>query len=147
VSRLTKETRYRFYLRNWERLHRLSKKYQFSLPQFMHNTSFETFSALKDYQGQRVPVRMTLIRASDSREVPGAAPSCGWDQIAEKGVEVLWAPGDHETMFAGEHLKVTSEIVRRGLAAAAAGDSQTSTGSGQDASQIRGVLHVDCPST
>jgi thioesterase domain-containing protein/acyl carrier protein len=148
VARRTRETRYRFYLRNWERLYGLSKKYQFSLPQFMHNTSFETFSALKNYHGQRVPLRLTLIRASDSREVPGAVASCGWEQIAEKGVDVLWAPGDHETMFIGEHLKVTSEMVRHGLEAAAGSVRASNTEENQqDADQILGVLHVDCPSS
>jgi hypothetical protein len=30
-------------------------------------------------------------------------------------VEVLWAPGDHETMFLGDKLEVTTELVRRSL--------------------------------
>jgi hypothetical protein len=31
------------------------------------------------------------------------------------GVEVLWAPGDHETMFVGDKLEITAELVRRSL--------------------------------
>jgi thioesterase domain-containing protein/non-ribosomal peptide synthetase component F/acyl carrier protein len=147
VTRLTTEARNRFYLRNWRRLRRLSEKYRFELPQFMHNTSFETFSALKDYQGERVPVRLTLIRASESREVAGASASCGWEQIAEHGVDVLWAPGDHESMFRGENLKVTSEIVRRGLASAAIAGAQNSDAPGSGHLAGMRVLHVDCPST
>lgn len=151
LSRLSKETRYRIYMRNWERIHRLSEKYHFTLPQFMHNTSFQTFSALKDYQGEGMPVRVTLIRASDSREVVGAIASCGWEQIAQKGVEVLWAPGDHESMFRGANLEVTSEMVRRGLEVAAAGQRPTPTATDESQSAKRsqqlGVLHVDCPSS
>jgi hypothetical protein len=30
-------------------------------------------------------------------------------------VEVLWAPGDHETMFLGDKLEVTTELIRRSL--------------------------------
>lgn len=148
LSRMAKEARYRIYVRNWERIHQLSQKYQFSLPQFMHNTSLETFSALKEYHGQRLDVRLILIRASDSREVPGAAPACGWDQIAENGVDVLWAPGDHETMFMGENLRVTSNIVRRGLEIATSGmHAPISTANTSSASESISVLHVDCPST
>jgi thioesterase domain-containing protein/non-ribosomal peptide synthetase component F/acyl carrier protein len=148
ITRIARDTRYRIYLHNWERLHRLSEKYHFQLPQFMHNTSLETFSALKEYEGRKLPVRLTLIRASDSREVAGAAPTCGWDQVAEKGVEVLWAPGDHETMFIGKNLQVTSEIVQLGLEASAAQEYSTGSGSeSQGAHLVRGVMHVDCPST
>ncbi len=148
ITRIARDARYRIYLHNWERLHRLSEKYHFQLPQFMHNTSLETFSALKEYEGRKLPVRLTLIRASDSREVVGAAPTCGWEQVAEKGIEVLWAPGDHETMFIGKNLQVTSEIVKLGLEAAAV--QVEDTGSGSDTSSgnlVPGVMHVDCPST
>ena len=148
ITRIARDTRYRIYLHNWERLHRLSEKYHFQLPQFMHNTSLETFSALKEYEGRKLPVRLTLIRASDSREVVGAAPTCGWEQVAEKGVEVLWAPGDHETMFIGKNLQVTSEIVQLGLEASAAQEHGTGIGSENPGSNlVRGVMHVDCPST
>jgi len=46
---------------------------------------------------------------------------------------VLWAPGDHETMFRGENLKVTAKLVRESLEKATAeqavdGSSTTSFG-------------------
>ena len=146
VIRIARDTRYRIYLHNWERLHDLSEKYHFQLPQFMHNTSLETFSALKEYRGRKLPVKLTLIRASDSREVAGAGPSCGWDEVAEKGVDVVWAPGDHETMFIGKNLKVTSEIVQLGLEASG---SLENAGTGDELPGVNpelGVLHVDCTS-
>jgi non-ribosomal peptide synthetase component F/thioesterase domain-containing protein/acyl carrier protein len=147
AARIAKESRDRIYLANWERVRNLSKKYQFALPQFMHNTSLDTFSALKDYREQRIPVRITLIRASDSREIQNAAPSCGWERIADNGVEVLWAPGDHETMFVGDNLRVTAEIVQNGLTAAGQAVTTTPNAAGE-ASSLRGTtLHVDCPST
>jgi non-ribosomal peptide synthetase component F/thioesterase domain-containing protein/acyl carrier protein len=149
-ARMVREFRYRIYLNNWQRLHRLAQKYNFSLPQFLHNTSFETFSALKEFQSQRVPIRITLIRAREAREVPGATASCGWEQIAEQGVDVIWAPGDHETMFLGENLKVTSDIVRRGLEATASlnhGNGSAPEAAVAATNQILGVLHVDCPGT
>ncbi len=146
INRIARDTRYRIYLHNWERLHRLSEKYHFQLPQFMHNTSLETFSALKEYEGRTLPVRLTLIRASDSREVAGAAPTCGWEQVAEKGIEVLWAPGDHETMFIGKNLQITSEMVKLGLEASTANAAQSAQAIDEpNENLIHGVMHADRP--
>ncbi len=150
AARVLREARYHLYLKNWERLRRLSEKYQFALPQFMHNTSLDTFSALKDYRERRIPIRLTLIRASESREVPGAAASCGWERVAEHGVDVLWAPGDHETMFVGENLQATAAILRAGLEGAGHESPEEQfhlAGSGDLKSiHLRGAaLHVDCP--
>ena len=149
TTRIAKEAKNGIYLRNWDRLRKLSDKYNFALPQFMHNTSLDTFAALKDYREQQLPIRLTLIRASDSREIAGAAPSCGWERVAQQGVDVLWAPGDHETMFSGENLRVTSSIVERGLLESATSPADTGNTAGTDAkASLRGAaLHVDCPST
>ena len=116
----------------------------------MHNTSLDTFSALKDYRERRIPIRLTLIRASDSREVPGAAASCGWERVAEYGVDVLWAPGDHETMFVGANLEATASILRKGLESAGHSPLEEAVlpGGSSDLKSIhlgRTALHVDCP--
>jgi thioesterase domain-containing protein/acyl carrier protein len=148
ISRLVRETRDQVYLRNWQRLQTLAEKFNFPLPQFMHNTTLQTFSALRNYQGKRLPVRVTLIRASEAREVKGATVSCGWEQIAEKGVDVVWAPGDHETMFLGENLKVTSDIVRRGMeTTVSGGHAYSATINGLPSPSMLPVIHVDCPTT
>jgi len=148
ISRLVRETRDQVYLRNWQRLQTLAEKFNFPLPQFMHNTTLQTFSALRNYQGKRLPVRVTLIRASEAREVKGATVSCGWERIAEKGVDVVWAPGDHETMFLGENLKVTSDIVRRGMeTTVSGGHAYSATINGLPSPSMLPVIHVDCPTT
>ena len=150
TTRIANEVKNGIYLRNWDRLRRLSDKYHFALPQFMHNTSLDTFVALKDYREQQMPIRLTLIRASDSREIAGAAPSCGWERVAQQGVDVLWAPGDHETMFSGENLRITSSLVERGLAESIhspADAGGVATADGQNSSLRGSALHVDCPST
>ncbi len=105
----------RFFIRHWGMMNMLATRFRLPLPQFMYNTSLTTFAAMNAYQPQPVPVRLTLIRASDTRDVPGASAACGWEKVAMHGVDVLWAPGDHETMFLGEHLEVTTEMVRRCL--------------------------------
>jgi surfactin synthase thioesterase subunit len=81
----------------------------------MYNTTLTTFAALNAYHPQPVSIRLTLIRAHDAREVPGASAACGWEQVAMHGVEVLWAPGDHETMFLGDKLEATTELIRHCL--------------------------------
>jgi thioesterase domain-containing protein len=107
--------RNRFFIRHWSTLNALANRFRVPLPQFMYNTTLTTFAALSAYRPQPVPIHITLIRAHDSGEFPGASAACGWEQVATLGVEVLWAPGDHETMFLGDKLEVTSELVRRSL--------------------------------
>ncbi len=115
IRRSFRERRDALLLRHWSQLNRLSRRLQFPLPQFMHNTSLQTFSALRDYKSKSLPLAITLIRASDTREVNGADVSCGWNAIAEHGVQVLWAPGDHESMFIGKNLERTADLVRQSL--------------------------------
>jgi hypothetical protein len=81
----------------------------------MYNTTLTTFAAMNAYHPQPVPIRLNLIRAHDAREILGASPGCGWEQVATQGVEVLWAPGDHETMFLGDNLQATTALIRHCL--------------------------------
>ncbi len=117
VGRIVREGRDRLFIRHWARLNWLSSRFHFPLPQFMYNTSLQTFAALQDFREQKMPIQLTLIRASDAREIEGASVSCGWERVAEGGVQVLWAPGDHETMFLGANLQTTAEMVQGCLSA------------------------------
>ena len=133
VWRMVRETRDEFYIRNWGQMNNLSRRLNVPLPQFMHNTTLQTFAAMREFEAEGLPVRITLIRATDSRQISGASTTCGWETVAERGVDVLWAPGDHETMFRGENLKVTAKLVRESLEKATAeqavdGSSTTSFG-------------------
>jgi len=65
-----------------------------------------------------LPIRISLIRAKDSRIIEGGSETCGWEQVAQLGVDVQWAPGDHETMFRDENLQVTAKLVSEALAKA-----------------------------
>jgi hypothetical protein len=93
----------------------LSQNLNIPLPQFMHNTTIQTFAAMREFRAASMPVRMTLIRATESKQIPGGTNGCGWEEVAELGVEALWAPGDHETMFRGANLAVTASLVRQSL--------------------------------
>jgi hypothetical protein len=115
VGRIVREGRDRLFIRNWSRLHQFSTRFHVPLPQFMYNTSVKTFAALAQYREQPLPIRLTLVRASDAREVEGAGVACGWDRVAQNGVDVQWAPGSHETMFVGKNLEATAALLRASL--------------------------------
>ena len=124
-----------------EHINALANRFRLPLPQFMYNTTLTTFAALDAYRPQPVPIRLTLIRAHDAREVPGASAACGWEQVAVRGVEVLWTPGDHESMFVGEKLEATTELVRHCMQHADASGMQAAATSATDAGSNR-LLHV-----
>lgn len=103
------------YLKNWAAAQWLFTKFGMPLPHFMHNISLTTFHSLQEYKGRTLPGRITLIRATEAHYIPGADPSCGWNTIARDGVEVLWAPGGHESMFMEPNLSVVGQIVQNCL--------------------------------
>ena len=116
--RRIRQSRDEFYIRNWARMNELSRRLSIPLPEFMHNTTLQTFAAMREFRAEPMAVRITLLRAADSRQLANATNTCGWESVAEEGVEVLWAPGDHETMFRGDNLAITTSLVRQALAGA-----------------------------
>jgi thioesterase domain-containing protein len=126
-SRMGREARDRFYIKHSSQMSKLSKLLNLPLPQFMHNSTFEMFATIREYRAESLPVRLTLIRATDSRQVVGASVASGWETVAEMGVDVLWAPGDHETMFRGSNLKITAKLVRDSLETTHPSDSMNTS--------------------
>jgi hypothetical protein len=57
--------------------------------------------------------------------------------VAVHGVEVLWAPGDHESMFVGEKLETTTELVRHGMQHADASGMQAATSAAESNRLLR----------
>jgi len=129
AARTSKEARDQFYINHWSRMNDVSRKLNMPLPQFMHNTTLQTFAAMKEFRAESMPVRVTLIRATDSRQLPGGTNTCGWEKVAELGVDVLWAPGDHETMFRGANLQITAKLVNGSLEKAQPAGSKRVTSS------------------
>ena len=107
--------RSRLYLKNWAMAQRLFHSLGLPLPAFMHNVSLQTFESIRSYNGNPLPGRITLIRATDAPYVPGGEPACGWGLLAEQGVDVHWAPGNHETMFVEPNLSVVGSLVSESL--------------------------------
>ena len=109
----------KFYLKNWAKAEWFCRTFGLPLPPFMHNVSLTTLNALKEYRGVEPYLgSLTLIRAKEAPYIPGAKEHCGWDAIVKGGVRVLWAPGDHESMFLPPHLETVGKLLRQSLAEA-----------------------------
>ena len=119
ISNKFSSSRDKFYLKNWAIAEWFCKRFGFSLPHFMHNVSLTTLNSLKEYRGvEAYPGPLTLIRAKEAPYIPGAQEHCGWNAIVKGEIKVLWAPGDHETMFIPPHIHSVGEFLRQGLAEA-----------------------------
>jgi thioesterase domain-containing protein/non-ribosomal peptide synthetase component F/acyl carrier protein len=103
------------YLKHWATARWLSKQFGFALPHFMHNISLDTLNAAAQYTCDPFPTKMVLMRATETQLTPGADPACGWAQIAADGVEVVWAPGNHESMFKEPNLSVVGKMLAERL--------------------------------
>jgi thioesterase domain-containing protein len=111
--------RNRIYLKNWAIAELFCRKFGLTLPHFMHNVSLTTLNSLKEYRGiEPYAGSLTLIRAEEAPYIPGAKEHCGWDAIVKGGVKVLWATGNHESMFLDPHLQKVGQYLREGLAEA-----------------------------
>ena len=118
--------RSQFYLKNWAIAERFCNYFGLPMPHFMHNVSLTTLNSLKEYRGtEQYPGSMTLIRAKEAPYIPGAEEHCGWNSIVRGNIEVLWAPGNHETMFMPPNLQTVGEFLKQGLLQAYADDRHT----------------------
>jgi len=113
-----RSTRDQWYLRNWAAMQWVFKRYGLPMPNFMTNISLDTLNSVRLYQAQPIKCRMALLRATDSVVVVGADEACGWSSVANGGVDVLWAPGSHESMFMEPNLTLVGKMVRDHLQAA-----------------------------
>jgi non-ribosomal peptide synthetase component F/thioesterase domain-containing protein len=103
------------YLKHWATARWLSAQFGFALPHFMHNISLDTLNAAARYTCEPFACRITLMRATESQQTPGADEACGWAQIAADGVDVVWCPGNHESMFKEPNLSVVGKMLSERL--------------------------------
>jgi len=115
IATKLRSVRNQLYVRNWASTHRVFTSLGIPLPHIMQNGSLKTLNSIATYKGKPFPGRITLIRAADTPYFHNADPSCGWNTMAEKGVEVLFAPGTHESMFLESNLSETGETLGKCL--------------------------------
>jgi amino acid adenylation domain-containing protein len=63
------------------------------------NTVYARLSDLQDSSIRPYPGRLELFRAADVPDITAPDKTLGWNAIAQEGVEVIFVPGDHESMF------------------------------------------------
>jgi len=116
VNNKLSSLRSKLYLKNWALAERFCKTFGLPLPHFMHNVSLTTLNSLREYRSSvPYPGSMTLIRAKEAPYIPGAEAHCGWNAVVQGEIEVLWAPGNHETMFMTPNLQTVGEFLKHGL--------------------------------
>jgi thioesterase domain-containing protein len=105
-----------FSIRHRTVFHWLQRYLPFVLPTAMrHDLEGLRLKDLQPSAQQFYPGKIVLFRASDVVRLSGAEPSLGWNAVAKDGVDVEFAPGDHESMFRAPHLAHFGKILRRVL--------------------------------
>ena len=112
----------RLMLKYWKLVYRECRRFGIAPPDFMHNVSWVTFASTQEHRIRPYDGPITLFRAIDDPASLSAAPdedsTLGWQDVALGKVEVLWVPGDHESMFHEPNLGVFGETLRKALSAA-----------------------------
>jgi thioesterase domain-containing protein len=108
-------TRDALYQKHWALAGWLSRRFGIALPDFMHNISLDTLNSIRQFRIDPFTCRFTLIRAMEEPDIPGSSVHCGWGDVATQGVEVLWSPGNHESMFKEPQLSIVGKMFRECL--------------------------------
>ena len=85
------------------------------LPRSVFDNSWSRIGALQKFSAPSYPGKVVLFRAADVPVLHGGDESMGWDDIVEGGVEVVFVPGDHESMFRKPNLQFLSQRFRQAL--------------------------------
>ena len=57
--------------------------------------------------------RVILFRAADVPRLPEPDQTLGWKDVVQQPVEVVFVPGDHESMFHDPHVDFFSRRLRQ----------------------------------
>jgi thioesterase domain-containing protein len=96
-------------------LRRLQRVFGLFLPQAIFSNPWSRMAALQNYAPAHYSGRVLLFRATDAPLLPVSDETMGWNEIVEGGVEVVFVPGDHETMFLEPNVQFFSQRLRQAL--------------------------------
>jgi thioesterase domain-containing protein len=94
---------------------RLRQIFGFALPRALFDNTRSRLAALQNYAPVNYPGRVMLFRALDVPLLSGGDESLGWNEIVNDGVEVVFVPGDPETMFHHPNVEVFGKRLRQAL--------------------------------
>ena len=106
-----------FYMRHRKTVLRLKKTMPF-LPNVVFYNRWTQIAPVDQPAPAPLDGKIVLFRALDVIDVPNSDEALGWRRIALRGVEVVFVPGDHESMFHEPHLSVLRREFARALRAA-----------------------------
>ena len=78
---------------------RLQRLFGAILPRAVFDNAWSRIAAIQNYAPMNYPGKVVLFRAADDPGLPGGDETMGWNEIVDGGVEVVFVPGDHESMF------------------------------------------------
>ncbi len=87
----------------------------FALPDAVFNNSWSRVGAMQTRTQASYPGRVMLFRAADVPYVTGTDDTLGWKEVVQEPVEVVFVPGDHESMFHPPHAEFFSRHLRQAL--------------------------------
>jgi amino acid adenylation domain-containing protein len=104
-----------FFMRHHRLVLGLQRVFGFSLPEAVFNNTWSRVAALQNYAPSRYPGKVVLFRAADVPQLPSSDETLGWKEIVDDGVEVVFVPGDHESMFHKPNVEFFSSRFRQAL--------------------------------
>jgi amino acid adenylation domain-containing protein len=125
-----------FFLRHWKLVFEIRRLMGLSSPRFMYNLPSWKPDNVEPYDGQ-----IRLFRPHLTNR-PHIDTSLGWGEIALRGVDVVWVPGDHESMFVEPNIDVFGQMLERLLEKQANRKDHYSTQS-QDTSEVSQLVPTD----
>jgi amino acid adenylation domain-containing protein len=94
---------------------RLQRRFGFALPDAVFNTAWSRIASMQIDAPAIYPGKVLLFRAKDVPQLPESDETLGWRELVQDGVEVVFVPGDHETMFHDPYVGFFSERLRQAL--------------------------------
>jgi thioesterase domain-containing protein len=94
---------------------RLQRVFGPLLPQSVFDNAWSRTGALQNFSAANYPDKVILFRATDVPVHSGGDETLGWNSIVDGGVEVIYVPGDHETMFLKPNVQFLSQRFRQAM--------------------------------
>jgi thioesterase domain-containing protein len=93
----------------------LQRALGFALPDAVFNNRWSRLAVLQNHAQATYPGRVMLFRATDVPYLADGDDTLGWTEVVQEPVEVVFVPGDHETMFHHPHADFFSRRLRQAL--------------------------------
>lgn len=101
------------FIKHRARVMNLQRRIGFALPDAVFNNTWSRVAAIQNHAPATYPGRVILFRAADVPRLPEPDETLGWKDVVQQPVEVVFVPGDHESMFHDPHVDFFSRRLRQ----------------------------------